>query len=253
MSSAPWTFGTMMTSSRSPISVTRVTRSSSPHGLSRELTRVQSWVGPTVPPRPGLALAMSTRPWRDLSLFSAFTASSRLPRRTSTVPTMSGTFAAILSLPGSKKWMARLGRAGISRGGAGAPTASGAKKSLAGRVMRANYRRAPGPGYDACLAAAQGRATKQALAGSGDGAGAAQGRRGAPQWRRAVLTSNQGVEQPRGRRRAPVGLVAARRLDGALHVRLAQLGRRRPRHRVVGPDRGADGPRGGLLRRVGAT
>src|ERR1700760_3902564 len=58
-------------------------------------------------------------------------ASSRLPSRTSTCPTMSGTLAAILSLLGSKKWIARLGRAGISRNGSGAPTASGRKKSLA--------------------------------------------------------------------------------------------------------------------------
>ncbi len=44
---------------------------------------------------------------------------------------MSGTFATIFALLGSKKWMARLGRAGISRSGWGAPTASGRKKSLA--------------------------------------------------------------------------------------------------------------------------
>jgi hypothetical protein len=44
---------------------------------------------------------------------------------------MSGTFAAIFALLGSKKWIARLGRAGISRSGSGAPTASGLKKSLA--------------------------------------------------------------------------------------------------------------------------
>ena len=44
---------------------------------------------------------------------------------------MSGIFAAIFALLGSKKWMARLGRAGISRSGSGAPTASGRKKSLA--------------------------------------------------------------------------------------------------------------------------
>src|SRR5829696_8019923 len=136
MSSAPCTFGTMITSSWSPISVTSVTRSSRPHGLSRELTRVHSWVAPK-----SVARAMSTRPWRDFSLFSALTASSRLPSSTSTVPTMSGTLAAIFALPGSKKWIARLGRAGMSRSGAGAPTARGAKKSLAERVMAANYRR----------------------------------------------------------------------------------------------------------------
>ena len=49
---------------------------------------------------------------------------------------MSGIFEAIFALLGSKKWMARLGRAGISRSGVGAPTASGAKKSLALRMWR---------------------------------------------------------------------------------------------------------------------
>ncbi len=118
----------MITSSLSPIAGTRVVRSSSTQGLSRELIRVQNWVGPKSTDWPIL-----TRPSREISLFSALTASSRLPRSTSTVPTMSGTLAAILGLPGSKKWMARLGRAGISRTGAGAPTARGAKKSLAVR------------------------------------------------------------------------------------------------------------------------
>ena len=50
------------------------------------------------------------------------------------MPTMPGTFAAIFGLLGSKKWIIRLGRAGTSRTGAGAPTASGAKKSLALRM-----------------------------------------------------------------------------------------------------------------------
>ena len=53
---------------------------------------------------------------------------------------MAGTLAAIFSLDGSKKWIARLGRAGISRSGSGAPTARGRKKSLAER-MRGRYRR----------------------------------------------------------------------------------------------------------------
>ena len=44
---------------------------------------------------------------------------------------MSGIFAAIFGLLGSKKWIARLGRAGISVSGVGAPTARGRKKSLA--------------------------------------------------------------------------------------------------------------------------
>jgi len=39
-------------------------------------------------------------------------------------------------LDGSKKWIAREGRAGISVRGAGAPTARGRKKSLAERMWR---------------------------------------------------------------------------------------------------------------------
>src|SRR3546814_3589228 len=128
MSSAPWTFGAMITSSLSPIAGTRVVRSSSTHGESRELIRVQNWVGPK-----SVSWPILTRPLRAFSLFSALTASSRLPSSTSVVPTMAGIFAAIFSLPGSKKWIAREGRAGISRRGAGAPTASGVKKSLAVR------------------------------------------------------------------------------------------------------------------------
>ena len=130
MSSAPCTFGTMITSSLSPISGTSVVRSSSTHGLSRALIRVHSWVG-RLPTEVGVSCAIFTRPSRAATLLSALIASSRLPSSTSTVPTMSGTFAAIFSLLGSKKWIARLGRAGISRSGAGAPTASGRKKSLA--------------------------------------------------------------------------------------------------------------------------
>ena len=125
MSSGPCTFGTITTSSLSPISVTRVTRSSSTHGESSELIRVHSWVLPK-----SVSEAIFTRPSRAATLLSALTASSRLPRSTSTVPTMAGTLAAIFGFDGSKKWIARLGRAGISRSGAGAPTANGAKKSL---------------------------------------------------------------------------------------------------------------------------
>jgi hypothetical protein len=44
---------------------------------------------------------------------------------------MSGIFAAIFGLLGSKKWMARLGLAGMSFHGVGAPTAKGRKKSFA--------------------------------------------------------------------------------------------------------------------------
>ena len=78
-----------------------------------------------------MSFAIFTSPSRAATLLSALIASSRLPSSTSTFPTRSGTFAAIFSLLGSKKWIARLGRAGISRSGSGAPTASGRKKSLA--------------------------------------------------------------------------------------------------------------------------
>ena len=109
---------------------TSVVRSSRAHGLSRALTRVHSWVGPK-----SVSRAIRTSPSRAATLLSALTASSRLPSRTSTVPTICGTFAAIFSLLGSKKWMAREGRAGISVGGSGAPTARGRKKSLALREL----------------------------------------------------------------------------------------------------------------------
>ena len=142
MSSAPCTFGTMMTSSLWPIAGTSRVRSSSTQGLSRELIRVHSCVGPK-----SVSDAIFTRPSRAASLLSALTASSRLPSSTSTEPTICGIFAAIFSLLGSKKWIARLGRAGISVGGVGAPTARGRKKSLAllllGMVRKLAARRYP--------------------------------------------------------------------------------------------------------------
>src|SRR3712207_5736313 len=124
MSQAPSTFGTMITSSLSPISVTSVVRSSSTQGLSRLFTRVQSWVSPK-----SVSLAMRTRPSRAAILRSAGTASSRLPSRTSACLAMSGTLAAIFSLEPSKKWIIREGRKGISRSGSGASIARGLKKS----------------------------------------------------------------------------------------------------------------------------
>ena len=92
--------------------------------------RVHSWV---FSPK-SVAFAISTSPARAASLRSALTASSRLPSSTSTVPTRSGTFAAIFGLLGSKKWMTRDGRAGTCVRGVGAPNASGRKKSLALRM-----------------------------------------------------------------------------------------------------------------------
>ena len=50
----------------------------------------------------------------------------------------------IFGFDGSKKWIARLGRAGISRSGWGAPTASGAKKALG--LFRLMFSRLTDPG-----------------------------------------------------------------------------------------------------------
>src|ERR671910_685808 len=116
MSHGPSTLGTMITSSRSPISPTRVRRSSSTHGESSEFTRVHS----DVPPR-SASRAIRTSPARAASLRSAGIASSRLPSRMSVVRAMSGSFAAIFSFDASKKWIIREGVTGISRSGVGAP------------------------------------------------------------------------------------------------------------------------------------
>ena len=115
----------MITSSLSPISETSVTRSSSPHGESRLLTRVHNCVSPR-----STVLAAAISPARAASLSLAGIASSRLPSSTSTVGAMSGSLATTLAFCGGKKWIIRLGRNGISRSGSGAPTASGRKKSL---------------------------------------------------------------------------------------------------------------------------
>jgi hypothetical protein len=48
---------------------------------------------------------------------------------------MLGTLAAIFGLLGSKKWIIRDGRNGISRAGSGAPMAMGLKKSFALRMV----------------------------------------------------------------------------------------------------------------------
>src|SRR6478735_403379 len=124
MSHGPSTFGTMITSSLWPISPTTCVRSSSTHGDSSELTRVQSWVSPS-----SMSLPTVIRPSRAASLRSTGTASSRLPSRMSTVGAMSGTLATIFSLEKSRKWIIRDGRTGISRTGSGASIASGLRKS----------------------------------------------------------------------------------------------------------------------------
>src|SRR3954447_18479911 len=219
MSSAPCTLGTMTTSSLSPISVTRVVRSSRTQGLSRALTRVHSWVGPK-----SVSRAMSTRPCRAASLLSALIASSRLPSRTSGPPfpgpTIWGTFAAILALDGSKKWIARLGRAGISRSGSGAPTARGREKALAER-MRGAYRRRPPPGYDA-LHSTPARGLAGGALGVGGGVGVDLGR--------DVLVADIG------------GVVVPSRLvDAWIDLRGPEHQRQRDRHeQVEGERRGGD-------------
>ena len=54
---------------------------------------------------------------------------------------MSGSFAAIFSFEGSKKWIIREGVTGISSSGSGAPTASGLAKSAGIAHTGAPYRR----------------------------------------------------------------------------------------------------------------
>src|SRR5262245_29928683 len=124
MSQGPSTFGIIMTSRRLPMAPTREVMSSRHHGLSRLFTRVQSGVPPRSISRP-----IRIRPSRAASFLSAGMASSRLPSRMSACFAMSGSFAAIFSLEGSKKWMQREGLTGISRTGSGAPMASGFRKS----------------------------------------------------------------------------------------------------------------------------
>src|SRR6478735_8701427 len=134
MSHGPSTFGTMTTSSRSPISATSWVMSSSIHGDSSALTRVHSAVEPRSISRP-----TRIRPSRAASLRSIGTASSRLPSRMSVLVAMSAALATIFSLEKSRKWIIREGRSGISASGAGAPMASGLKKSrglrMAGTIL----------------------------------------------------------------------------------------------------------------------
>src|SRR3954463_10392095 len=129
MSHAPSTLGTMITLSLSPISPTSWVRSSRTQGDSSELTRVHSCVSPS-----SISLPTLISPARAASLRSTGTASSRLPRRMSTVGAMSGTFATIFSLEKSRKWIIREGRTGISRAGSGASIASGFKKTRGVRL-----------------------------------------------------------------------------------------------------------------------
>src|SRR3954452_17994952 len=131
MSSAPSTFGSMITDSLSPISPTSWVRSSSTHGDASSFTRVQSAVSPS-----SISLPTRISPARAASLRSTGTASSRFPSRMSTVGAMSGTFATIFSLEKSKKWIIRDGTTGIAGSGSGAPIASGWKKARGLRMGR---------------------------------------------------------------------------------------------------------------------
>ena len=108
--------------------------SSSIHGDSSALTRVHSAVEPRSISRP---TRMS--PSRAASLRSIGIASSRLPSRMSVFVAMSAALATIFSLEKSRKWIIREGRSGISASGAGAPMASGLRKSrglrMAGTIL----------------------------------------------------------------------------------------------------------------------
>ena len=104
----------MITSSLSPISVTRRVTSSSAHGDSSELIRVHSWAWPR-----SISLPTLTSPSRAASLLSTEMASSRLPRTTSAFWTRSGSLPTIFSFEGSKKWIIREGVKGTSRVGRG--------------------------------------------------------------------------------------------------------------------------------------
>ena len=68
----------------------------------------------------------------------------------------SGSFAAILGLLGSKKWMTRDGAIGISRTGSGAPSARGLKKSRGLRIA-ASVHHSAGRREGRVVAAAGGR------------------------------------------------------------------------------------------------
>src|SRR5215216_3179970 len=141
MSHGPSTFGTITTSSRSPISVTTWVRSSSTQGDSSALTRVHSAVCPRSISRPTVI-----RPSRAASLRSTGTASSRLPSRMSVFVAMSAALATIFSLEKSRKWIIRDGLKGISASGSGAPMARGLKKSRGLRMRRLNISTPVGSG-----------------------------------------------------------------------------------------------------------
>src|SRR5918997_1332216 len=133
MSQAPSTFGTITTSSRSPIAATSCVRSSSIQGLSSAFTRVHSCVSPS-----SISEPTRIRPSRAASLRSTGIASPRLPSRMSTCGAISDAFATIFSFEKSRKWIIRDGLYGISAGGSGAPIASGLRKARGFRIGRRN-------------------------------------------------------------------------------------------------------------------
>ena len=104
--------------------------SSSTQGDSSALTRVHSAVEPRSISRP-----TRISPSRAASLRSIGIASSRLPSRMSVFVAMSAALATIFSLEKSRKWIIREGRSGISVSGAGAPMASGLRKSRGLRMV----------------------------------------------------------------------------------------------------------------------
>src|SRR3954467_3064864 len=141
MSQGPSTFGTITTSSLWPISPTACVMSSSTHGDSRALTRVQSAVAPRSMSRP-----TRISPSRAASLRSTGTASSRLPSRMSVLVAMSAALATIFSFEKSRKWIIRDGLNGISVSGSGAPMARGLRKSRGLRMRRLSLAAALGSG-----------------------------------------------------------------------------------------------------------
>ena len=120
----------MITSSRSPTSVTAATRSSSPHGESSELTRVHSWVSGVVPgladlDQPGAGVLLLGRRHGVLEVGQQHVDG----RRDASAPWRPSS-----GCDAGRKWITRDGRNGISRTGSGAPIASGRKKSFGGRT-----------------------------------------------------------------------------------------------------------------------
>ena len=139
MSQSPSIFGTITTSSLSPISPTSRVMSSMNQGELSAFTRAQSPVEPK-----SVAFAIAIKPSRAACFASIGIASSRLPSTTSTWPTSSAAFARIFSLCGGTKWIMRSSREGSSVSGRGAPIASGSKYrrgAFTGAALSKRWRR----------------------------------------------------------------------------------------------------------------